>query len=104
MLKEPDFATNLRTGPYRNTALAQAFENSRTAGKLTIADFEAYEPSLGQPSAFICTPVIKDGTKDGVLALQLSNVESITWFQATAVGFETAWGGPETRGSSDPTI
>ena len=75
MLKEPDFVTNLRTGPYRHTALAQAFENSRTAGKLAIADFEAYEPSLGQPSAFVCTPIVKDGRRIGVLALQLSNDE-----------------------------
>jgi len=74
MLKEPDFATNLRTGPYRYTALARSFENCRTEGKLTIADFEAYEPSLGQPSAFICSPIVKDGHRRGVLALQLSNV------------------------------
>ena len=75
MLKEPDFATNLRTGPYRNTALARAFEDCRNQGKLAIADFEAYEPSLGQPSAFVCSPILKDGQRMGVLALQLSNEE-----------------------------
>jgi class 3 adenylate cyclase len=75
MLKEPDFVTNLRSGPYRSTALARAFENCRTAGRLAIADFEAYEPSLGQPSAFVCSPIVKDGQRIGVLALQLSNHE-----------------------------
>jgi class 3 adenylate cyclase len=75
ILKEPDFITNLRSGPYRNTALARAFENCRAEGKLSIADFEAYEPSLGQPSAFVCTPIVKDGQTIGVLAFQLSNDE-----------------------------
>jgi class 3 adenylate cyclase len=78
MIKEPDFATNLTWGPYRNMGLARIFEKGRNAelqGAVPIADFEAYEPSLGQPSAFVCSPIIKDGRRIGVLALQLSNLE-----------------------------
>ena len=78
VLKEPDFATNLVSGPYRNTGVARAFGKARAVefgSAVPLADFEAYEPSLGQPGAFVCSPIIKDGQRIGVLALQLSNTE-----------------------------
>jgi class 3 adenylate cyclase len=78
MIKEPDFATNLTSGPYRHTGLARVFEkcqNAELQGAVPIADFEAYEPSLGQPSAFVASPIVQNGQNIGVLALQLSNKE-----------------------------
>src|SRR5262245_2251845 len=71
MIKEPDFVTNLASGPYRNTGLARIFEKSWKAepqSTVPIADFEAYEPTLGQPSAFVGLPIVEGGQKIGVLA------------------------------------
>lgn len=68
---ESDFATNLFTGPYRNTGLAtvarQALENLNSS----ISDFEYYEPSRGAIAAFVGTPIIVSGELKGVLALQI---------------------------------
>ena len=73
--KEPDFATSLLRGPYRNTGLARAFTSCRSAVETDVTcltDFEPYEPSLGAPAAFLASPVMDAGTQVGVLAFQLS--------------------------------
>ena len=83
--KEKDFATNLLTGPYKNTGLAKVFREAVNSGKETVffSDFAPYEPSYNQPAAFIATPV-KDssGKLLGVLAFQLpiNKIDSIVNF------------------------
>jgi signal transduction histidine kinase/DNA-binding response OmpR family regulator/HPt (histidine-containing phosphotransfer) domain-containing protein len=75
VVKEPDFATSLVLGPYRNTALARAFQQCRDSGQvdaICLTDFESYEPSLGAPAAFIATPIDDGPDRVGVLAFQLS--------------------------------
>ena len=71
--KEPDFATNLRTGPWRNTGLARAFENALAKpDKPTFEDFENYAPSNGDPAAFLAKAMRDDhGNMLGVVAIQL---------------------------------
>jgi methyl-accepting chemotaxis protein len=73
--KEPDFATNLRTGPWRNTGLARAFEgalNKAQSGAPHFEDMEAYEPSNGDAAAFIAAAMLNDaGMPVGVVAVQL---------------------------------
>jgi len=74
--KEPDFGTNLRTGPYSESGLARVFEESSSArdrGHVAFADFARYAPSGDVPAAFVGSPVHDDeGRLIGVLAAQIS--------------------------------
>jgi hypothetical protein len=48
VFKEVDFATNLLTGPYKDTNFARAFKEARVAVNkdyIKMVDFEFYEPS-----------------------------------------------------------
>jgi class 3 adenylate cyclase len=74
--KEPDFATNLQTGPYRESVLAKAFRAVRDAPAaakgVVFVDFEAYAASYGAPSAFLAAPVYEGGQRVGIVAGQVS--------------------------------
>jgi class 3 adenylate cyclase len=75
MDKEPDFGTNLTTGPHAHSNLADLFrklQRSPDRGAVEIADFQTYRPTLGKPSAFIGTPVFDGGRPIAILILQLS--------------------------------
>ncbi len=67
---EPDFATNLIDGPYRDSQLAQVFRESRMTLGSGISDFEHYAPSSAS-AAFASAPIIRDGVLLGVIAFQL---------------------------------
>jgi methyl-accepting chemotaxis protein len=73
--KEADFGTNLRSGPWRGTGLAKAFEAALAASSESPSqfhDYESYAPSNGDPAAFLARPW-RDaaGTVAGVIAIQL---------------------------------
>lgn len=68
--REEDFATNLISGPYRETGLARVFNQSRMTLESGISDIEKYTPSRSKAS-FISVPIIRDGVLLGVLAFQL---------------------------------
>ncbi|UJP00957.1 MAG: ATP-binding protein [Nitrosomonas sp.] len=68
---ESDFATNLLTGPYRDTGLGKVTRYALDNLKSSISDFERYAPSRGAIAAFVATPVIINGEIKGVLALQI---------------------------------
>lgn len=68
---ESDFATNLFTGPYRDTGLGKVARYALSQQQSSISDFERYEPSDNAIAAFVATPVIIDGELKGVLALQI---------------------------------
>ena len=68
---ESDFATNLLTGPYRNTGLGKVTQFALSNLQSSISDFEHYAPSNDAVAAFVATPVILDGELKGVLALQI---------------------------------
>ena len=73
--KEPDFATNLTDGPHAHSNLADLFHRLQRAperGAVEVADFAAYRPTLGVPSAFVGTPVFENGRPIAVLILQVS--------------------------------
>lgn len=74
VFKETDFATNLETGPYRDSNLARLARQviaSKEKEFTQLVDFEPYAPSYGMPASFIAAP-IHDGTKlVGVLAFQM---------------------------------
>ncbi|MEH6607155.1 MAG: cache domain-containing protein [Pseudomonadales bacterium] len=74
--KEDDFATNLNHGPYRDTALAEVFQQAIAGAAdqsfVAFSDIEAYRPSNMDPAMFMARALLnKQGELLGVLALQL---------------------------------
>ncbi len=87
--READFATNLKTGPYRETQLAKVFDRAATLLETRISPFEPYPPSLQnisqsetletlgrqkgheRHSAFIAAPIFDGDSLLGVVAIQL---------------------------------
>ncbi|QYK05310.1 methyl-accepting chemotaxis protein [Shewanella zhangzhouensis] len=70
--KESDYGTNLVSGPYKDTNLADLFRNILASQNIEMVDFMPYTPSGGQPAAFIGMPVVYHGRLIAVVALQLS--------------------------------
>ena len=73
-----DFDTNLLTGPYKDSELANVFRKPHIPLNSETSDFKYYLPS-GGPVAFIAVPVFKKGEFLGVVAAQL-NKEQIYAF------------------------
>ncbi len=70
--KEADFGTNLISGPYSNSGLANAFKRAKDSRSYVLEDFAPYAPSNGEPASFIAQPLYRDGQLVTVVALQLS--------------------------------
>ncbi len=72
--KETDFATNLYSGPYKESNLAELARKLRSnsdINKASFTDFENYRPSYGAPAAFVGIPITEGATAVGALVLQL---------------------------------
>ncbi|MCW8931381.1 MAG: EAL domain-containing protein [Gammaproteobacteria bacterium] len=71
--KEFDYGTNLLTGPYKKSGLAEVFRKSTQTKKneLSFATFLPYEPSLNIPAAFLAMPIYIDKQYYGSIAIQL---------------------------------
>ena len=69
--KESDFATSLKTGPYRKSPLADVFRRAvaNPAEAVTISDFAHYPPSGNAPAGFAGHAIEKDGKVIGVFAV-----------------------------------
>jgi class 3 adenylate cyclase len=75
MLKEIDFATSLREGPYRRSNVAAAVARCLAAtdpSTVCLEDYAPYVPTDGAPIAFMAAPIFDGGTVSGVLIAQLS--------------------------------
>ena len=75
---ETDFASDLQTGPYRDSNLAGLIRQviaSKEKGFTNLADFAAYAPSYGAPASFIAAPIFSGSRLVGVLAFQMPVVE-----------------------------
>ena len=81
--KQPDFATSLLTGPYKDSGLAEVFRRVMAnhsakpaepgSTPVELADFAPYEPARNAPSAFMATPVRdNDGKMLAVLAFRIN--------------------------------
>lgn len=69
-----DLGTDLITGPYRFSALAEAYAaavGGSAVGDVALTDFEVYPPSLNLPAGWAVTPVIVDGAIVGAMAVEL---------------------------------
>jgi PAS domain S-box-containing protein len=79
VFKEIDYATSLKTGPFKNTNLAKVFDrvvvNAPTGEAddvaVSVADFEPYTPSYGVPAGFMAAPIFDQDKLIGVLAFQM---------------------------------
>jgi len=68
--KEADFATNLQTGRFKNTGLADGFHESMDFLITEFSAFSDYEPTESKLSAFTTVPLLKSGLPIGVLVAQ----------------------------------
>ncbi|QCU89302.1 methyl-accepting chemotaxis protein [Thiomicrorhabdus sediminis] len=88
VFKELDYATSLKTGPWKESGLAQAFNASITAENaddVFFTDMELYTPSYGAPAAFVSTPIDEDGERVGVLIVQMP-LDKITEIMSERTG------------------
>ena len=85
--KELDYATNLVTGPFRETDLGRAFRSAREnlyPSYVAFFDFARYAPSHFAPALFLSAPVLDDaGEFLGVLAFQGSGANTSRILQVT---------------------
>ena len=66
--------TNLIDGPYaasKMSKLVNSLRNSQNENDYKVADFEAYYPSLGDPKAFVATPVFDGPRMIAIMVLKL---------------------------------
>jgi class 3 adenylate cyclase len=73
-MKEVDFATNLGSGPHRDSNLARlvaAMREHPDRGAVRFADFQPYRPSYAVPAAFAATAIHDQGRAAGLLVVQL---------------------------------
>jgi len=94
VFKESDFATSLLSGPYAETAIANAFRNANAfnnSEQVFQTDFSPYLPSYQDPAAFIASPIFENGHKVAVLIFQMpiDNINAIMTSNEkwTEVGF-----------------
>lgn len=84
-MKEKDFATNILTGPWKDSGLANVFRKAKqdSSGSITMSDFEEYKPSNNVPASFLATPIIYQGKTLGVLAAQIdiNKIDNIMNFE-----------------------
>jgi len=73
-VKEIDFATNLLSGPYRETSLAKMFKSLRKSDSNSytrLIDFELYAPSYYAPAGFMVSPIFDGKKQIGMLIVQI---------------------------------
>lgn len=73
VFKELDYATNLNSGPYAGSGIANAFKNAlgKSATQYHLEDFAPYFPSYEAAASFISTPIKIDNQTIGVLIFQM---------------------------------
>ncbi|MGC2856112.1 methyl-accepting chemotaxis protein [Novispirillum sp. DQ9] len=93
VFKEPDFATNLDTGTWKDSDLAAVFRRLKAnpaAGTVAFTDFAAYAPSNGAPASFIATPVLGEGGAfAGALVFQMP-IDRINQVMQVSAGMGTS--------------
>ncbi len=73
VLKEIDFASSLREGPFAKTGLGQVYDqvNQARHGTIALVDFAPYLPSYDSQAAFVATPIYDGEQRIGVLIFQI---------------------------------
>ena len=75
VFKKPDFASNLVSGPFKNSNLAKSFNAAMQGevGQVYLSGLNAYAPSLNENALFLSTPIKSGRSVIGVLSFQLSH-------------------------------
>jgi len=85
VFKELDFATNLKTGQWKDTDLAKIFEKimvQKSAEEVSYVDFAPYAPSNNVPAGFMGRPIEDgDGNFIGALIFQMPIAKLNALFQ-----------------------
>jgi methyl-accepting chemotaxis protein len=73
VFKELDFSSSLKTGPFAESGLAEAYRGAMklNEGQAYMTDFAPYVPSYQDPAAFIAAPIFYQGKRIGVIAFQM---------------------------------
>lgn len=74
VFKELDFATNLETGPYAQTGIADAYRKAlgaNQAGEVFHSTLASYLPSYDAKAGFLSSPIYKNGKQIAVLIFQI---------------------------------
>jgi len=71
--KYSDFGTNLSSGDYRKSNLAEIWKKVKKYQRTVFIDMASYEPRNGEPSMFIGAPVFIAGELKSVLVFKLKN-------------------------------
>jgi len=69
-----DLGTNVDTGPFRDTALAEAYREvmaTNSVSAIATTDFERYVPSLNVPALWVVSPVGNSSGVTGAFAAQI---------------------------------
>lgn len=101
--KEPDFATNLVSGPWKETGLAKLFLQTRNAtvenNPVLTTKFAPYKPSNDYPAGFMGVAILDDSGKfAGTLIVQLnpkSAQKNMNDAMSTVEGIEMYLMGPD---------
>lgn len=83
VLRENDYKSNILTGSFKNTVVAQAFQaakDSTDKNFITITDYQFYTPSNNKPISCISTPIYNNNEKIGVIIYKMpsTKIDSIT--------------------------
>lgn len=71
--KKRDLGTNLSTGRYKESSLAQLWQTAVVTQNIALRDFAPYPPQNGEPVMFLGAPIqAPTGEMIGVIALQIS--------------------------------
>jgi methyl-accepting chemotaxis protein len=98
-----DFQTNLFTGPYRKSGLADVVSNVLKTKEMVVSDYSLYEPAGNKPTAFMAKPVIHNGIEfivafqipsthlDEIVGLKRIKGERIESSQSFLIGQDKLW-------------
>lgn len=84
-----DLGTNLLTGPYAMSNLAQAYKSAlsnRILDSVIFTDFETYRPSIDRPAAWAVSLIAQDGVVTGAMVIEMP-IERI----ANAMTADESW-------------
>ena len=74
VFKELDFATSLKSGPYKDTGIGQAFKRANAfsdGNQVTLTDYASYGPSYEAPASFMASPIQSKGKTIAVAIFQM---------------------------------
>ncbi len=93
VFKKNDYATNVRTGPWKKTDLAKAFEKTLTAKSSKeqfFFDYKPYAASNNKAAGFMSTPLFDaEGKRIGALVAQIP-IDRVNAIMKTSVGLGKA--------------